>query len=268
MNSAVTALPDKSEVRFNFSKAAGMYDRYADHHRLIADRLIDYAPPQEAIDSILEIGCGTGILSDRLQSHYPDTYLTLVDISPAMVKRCRSKLIPSERLSFQVADAEEYCRAGSSFDLVTSSCSIQWFHDRDGFVRNLRNTLSYNGFCLMAIPIRGMLFELMESCSRGASKPLLQLDLDSAERWISIFNRNGFKTAASSVERVSCIYKDPLEVLKAIRGIGAGIDQGSVSMKPGEMKRMAEYYREQYKVDSDGRVSSTYMVLYFKGMKI
>lgn len=268
MNSVITATPDKAVVESSFSEAAILYDRYADHHRLIAERLMDYAPPATVDGSILEIGCGTGILTEKLLDHYPESDVTVLDISPDMIDRCRLKLGPSGRLSFMVADAEEYCRWQKRYDMVVSSCSIQWFHDRNGLTDRLQNMLPSRGSCLMAIPVRGMLHELMESCVFGARKAVYQLDLDTGMEWRSRFENSGFKILSTSVESVSCVYSHPLEVLKAIRGIGACIEQGSACLNPGEMKRMTEYYRNHFKVDSFGGVSSTYRILYLLGRKL
>ncbi len=63
MNSLNTALPGKEAVEYSFGKAAGLYDRYARHHRIIAKRLLDFVRPDATAGSILEIGCGTGSLA-------------------------------------------------------------------------------------------------------------------------------------------------------------------------------------------------------------
>ena len=268
MNSVNAALPDKAAVEYSFSKAAPLYDRYADHHRIIADRLMDYVPPDAAAGSILEIGCGTGILTEKLLDRFPDSDITALDISPNMVERCRSKLSHSCRLSFLVTDAEEYCRIGKRYDLVVSSCSIQWIHDRKRFIKNIYKMLPVSGRCLMAIPVMGMLHELVESCLRGARAMMRQLDLNSGEEWKTRFERSGIEILSSSVESVSCVYDHPLEVLKAIRGIGARIDQGPAFLKPGDLKKMTEYYRRYFDVDGFGKVSSTYRILYLLGRKV
>ncbi len=268
MNSVNTALPDKAAVEYSFGKAAVLYDRYADHHRIIADRLMDFVHTDTDTGSILEIGCGTGILTEKLLDRFPASNVTALDISHGMVDRCRLKLNVSERLSFLVTDAEEYCRRGNRYDLVVSSCSLQWIHDRKGFVESISAMLPVGGRCLMAIPVRGMLHELVESCIRGARSVMRQLDLDTGEEWISRFEDSGFDILSSSVESVSCVYDHPLEVLKAIRGIGAGIDQSSAFLKPGGMRRMTEYYSRHFKVDDSRRVSSTYRVLYLLGIRM
>ncbi|NOQ22459.1 MAG: methyltransferase domain-containing protein [Candidatus Aegiribacteria sp.] len=268
MNSVNTALPDKAAVEYSFSKAAILYDRYADHHRIIAERLMDFIRPDAAGGSILEVGCGTGILTEKLLDRFPASDVTALDISPDMIDRCRSKLNLSKRLSFLVTDAEEYCRRRNRYDLVASSCSLQWIHDRERFVESICALLPVGGKCLMAIPLRGMLHELVESCICGARKVMRQLDLDTGEEWETRFENSEMDILSSSTESVSCLYDHPLEVLKAIRGIGAGIDQSPAFLKPADMKKMTDYYRRHFEVDSFGKVSSTYRILYILGRKV
>ena len=267
MNSVITVSPEKSVIKSGFSKAAVRYDRYADHHRIIAKRLIDFAPPDVASGSIFEIGCGTGILTEKLLERFPDSFVTALDISPDMVHRCSSKLRHSRQISFLVADAEKYCGNGDRYDLVVSSCSLQWFHDRGSFMESICAMLPDGGSCLMAIPVRGMLRELEESCLFGAKKVMRQLDMDTEEEWITRFENSGMNIRLSAVENVACAYSHPLEVLKSIRGIGACIEQSSSLLKPGDMKKMVDYYREHFQIDNCGEVSSTYRILYILGRK-
>ncbi|MCD4701355.1 MAG: hypothetical protein K8S24_05800, partial [Candidatus Aegiribacteria sp.] len=118
------------------------------------------------------------------------------------------------------------------------------------------------------IPVKGMLHELVESCAFGARSVMRQLDLDTGEEWITRFENSGFDILSGSVESVSCTYDHPIEVLKAIRGIGAGIDQSPAFLKPGDMRKMTEYYRRHFQVDSFGKVSSTYRILYILGRRV
>jgi len=263
-----TAYPDKAYIENSFSGAACQYDRYADHHRLIAERLMDIVPADTDVISILEIGCGTGILTGKLLNRFPGATVNALDISPDMIRRCRLKLHYSDRISFLVADAEEYCTEENRFDLIVSSCSLQWFHERQRFTDSIFPMLSDEGKCLMAIPIVGMLHELEESCSRGAGMNMPRLQLDTEDKWMRRFESSGFDIRLSTAESVECTYSHPLEVLKAIRGIGACIQQGAAYLRPGDMKKMAEYYCRHFEMGSSGKVTSTYRVLYILAEKL
>jgi ubiquinone/menaquinone biosynthesis C-methylase UbiE len=73
--------------------------------------------------TILEVGCGTGQLTEALAGH--GFNLTAIDIGPAMIAAARQRVADAD-LSFQVASFEDFAAAGSSFDLIVSGTAFHW----------------------------------------------------------------------------------------------------------------------------------------------
>jgi tRNA (cmo5U34)-methyltransferase len=73
--------------------------------------------------SILDIGAGTGLLSELLLEAYPDAAITLMDISERMLDVARVRFQGREKVRFVVRD---YCRGylGGPFDAICSALSI------------------------------------------------------------------------------------------------------------------------------------------------
>src|SRR6185369_16647404 len=118
----LTPRPDiKASVAAAFSAAAETYNDGADVQRTAADGVAQRigALPLPAQPRILEIGCGTGFLSQSLNV-MPHADLTLSDISESMLNRCRKSLGKSDA-RFMVMDGEEPEAAGNGFDLICSS---------------------------------------------------------------------------------------------------------------------------------------------------
>jgi tRNA (cmo5U34)-methyltransferase len=79
---------------------------------------------------ILELGCGTGNLSILLQALFPGAYLTLVDLSPDMLKLAALKLGgETERLQLLQGGFMDVTFEGESFDLVISSMALHHLKD-------------------------------------------------------------------------------------------------------------------------------------------
>src|SRR6185437_8494716 len=76
--------------------------------------------PQAAV---LEVGCGTGQLTERLA--YSGFRLTAIDIGPSMIAAARRRLAGTE-VSFQTTSFEELDAVDASFDLVISSAAFHW----------------------------------------------------------------------------------------------------------------------------------------------
>ncbi len=86
--------------------------------------LLDYLPESHAVDSILELGTGTGNLTVLLAEKFPDATITAVDVSGESLNQCRQRLGDDHRLDFQQKDFRNLAYDGESFDLVASSISV------------------------------------------------------------------------------------------------------------------------------------------------
>ena len=135
----------KERIAAAFSARAADYDHVAGVQRQVAHRLAARiaaalsAPPK----CILEIGCGTGLLSAHLASLYPQADLLLTDISPVMLERARIRL--GSRASYRHMDGEAPDPALGRFDLIASSLALQWFTDLRGGIARLADLLIPGG---------------------------------------------------------------------------------------------------------------------------
>ncbi|AJY74717.1 malonyl-ACP O-methyltransferase [Paenibacillus beijingensis] len=111
--------------RFNRS-AAGSYDTHALVQRSMADRLVHLlaARPVPAggaarEPAVLEIGCGTGILTEKLLRHLPCASLTAIDLAPAMIEAAKQRVVTAAEATSAAetrggADPARSCGSGLS----------------------------------------------------------------------------------------------------------------------------------------------------------
>ena len=88
----------------SFSKYARSYDRYAILQRSMAERLASYLP-ETTPTYIIELGCGTGLFTRHLLT-LPIKYLTLNDISSAMIDILKNNLELPNSTKFLIGNAE------------------------------------------------------------------------------------------------------------------------------------------------------------------
>jgi len=88
--------------------------------------------PQAAV---LEVGCGTGQLTERLACS--GFRLTAIDIGPSMIAAARRRLAGAE-VSFQATSFEELDAVDASFDLVISSAAFHWIDPGVAFSKSAR----------------------------------------------------------------------------------------------------------------------------------
>ncbi len=145
----------KAAVAAAFSAAAETYDAAAGLQRGVAGELaarIARLPLKQP--RVLEIGCGTGFLSEALLGLNPREVL-LTDIAPAMIDRCRKTLPADAQVRFAVLDGEHPEDAGGDFDLICSSMTFQWFADLEGTLARLCGQLAPGGALAFATLAEG-----------------------------------------------------------------------------------------------------------------
>ena len=124
-------MADSASVREFFNELSSEYtgaiDRCAPRYREMLASLIEYLPDQQ-FARILDLGCGTGNLSEGILRAFPNAEVVLLDLSPNILKECRTRLdeasLLSDRVQFVEADFSEYTPEPASFDLIVSSIAI------------------------------------------------------------------------------------------------------------------------------------------------
>ena len=140
---------NKQEIKENFSRSAAAYDDHASLQRRMADRLFSILTTDDLrLTTILDIGCGTGYLAERLARTFPQATVLGIDLAPGMIESARQKQ-QAVNLSFAVGDGESLGLPGRSFDLVVSNASLQWMAPEKVF-NEVSQVLAPNGSFLFS----------------------------------------------------------------------------------------------------------------------
>ncbi len=163
-----TPLIDKTLLRHRFGAAAESYDDTAVVQAEVADRLVALLPPTVAPERVLEIGCGTGLLSYRLTQRLSGATFVFNDIAPEVERILRLKV--GIRHTFITADAEHSAWDGT-YGLIASSSCIQWWHDPLSFFPKSHRALLPHGHLLYSTFLPDTFCELRRTTGAGLLYP-------------------------------------------------------------------------------------------------
>jgi SAM-dependent methyltransferase len=95
---------------------------------------------------VLELACGTGILTRRILKALPaDGKLTATDLNGAMVEHARERMGADRRLQWQMADATALPFPDASFDRVACQFGVMFFPDKHRAYREVHRVLAPGG---------------------------------------------------------------------------------------------------------------------------
>jgi ubiquinone/menaquinone biosynthesis C-methylase UbiE len=129
-----------------FDKWAPNYDFvlvsvfYQSLHR----RLLDYLTlPERA--QVLDLGCGTGKLLDRLADRFPDLQGMGIDLSPEMLRQARQSNRHHPRLIYVRGNAEDLPCGAEQFDAVFNTISFLHYQHPDRVFAEVSRVLKPGG---------------------------------------------------------------------------------------------------------------------------
>lgn len=141
----------KQKVVRSFDDCAEAYEQYSTIQKSVAEMLAQELPDYDAPD-ILEIGCGTGFLTQHIFRRYPQGRFHITDIAPRMLEIAREKTrTDGQNVTWFVMDGENP-ETNQRYDLIVSSMSFQWFEDVPWALERLRHVLKPGGCVLYAMP--------------------------------------------------------------------------------------------------------------------
>jgi ubiquinone/menaquinone biosynthesis C-methylase UbiE len=102
--------------------------------------------------SVLELACGTGIVTRRLRDRLPPgARLVATDLNEAMMAYAARKFGPEEAVEWKRADATNLPFPGESFDAVVCQFGLMFVPDKGRAIREARRVLKPGGALLFSV---------------------------------------------------------------------------------------------------------------------
>jgi malonyl-ACP O-methyltransferase BioC len=234
-------IPDKQLIKLRFEQAAATYEQQATVQSRVALRLLRLlreAVPELQPADVLEIGCCTGLLTEKTLTRFPGIdHFTICDLVASFEQRvCRRIGIHADKLTFLAGDIETVFLP-DQYDLVLSSSTLHWVHDLPALCAKLHRHLYPGGVLAFSLYGKDNLREIREVTGVGlAYRNLEQLQTVVDER---------FTILAAEETHETLWYPSPVAVLQHLRATGVNaIDQKAWTRR--QVSAFIAEYQEGY----------------------
>ena len=230
----------KRAIAAAFGGAAAGYDAHAALQAQAADWLAGLVAGLTLPGTcrMLEIGCGTGLLTARLAAVMPGLAGVVSDLAPAMVAACRARM--GDGFGYVAMDAEAPCVTGG-FDLVVGGMAAQWFETPGRSVAGLGALLRPGGWLVLSVPEAESLPAWRAACvAEGVVPPMPE--------FASVAALSGGWPGPLVVRRcrVRVRYGSGVEFLAGLKGVGAAVPRaGHAPMAPGVLRRVLRRFERE-----------------------
>lgn len=146
------------------------YDAHAGPQQIAARRLADRIAAR-GIGSqgpAIEIGCGTGFLTEHLLARWPDLPITVSDIASAMLERTRARIGAPTNVRYAIIDGE--CPPPpptGGYKLILSNLAFQWFGDQCAAITAWAQQLAPGGALIVATLAKGSFDEWKDALAHA-----------------------------------------------------------------------------------------------------
>ncbi|MCX6998626.1 MAG: methyltransferase domain-containing protein [Kiritimatiellaeota bacterium] len=247
-------------IGLRFDHAAATYDRHTAIQWSVARRLLWEIEKDPAPRRILEIGCGTGLLTEQLRERFPGALVHALDLSPAMVAVARQRWRGAGRVRWHVADVRRFQPAGQ-FDLIVSNCALHWVVPLIPALRRIGRWLAPGGCFHAAIMLRGTLTELHNARRRVAPDKAPLRNLPTFAAVCADVRAAGFAQVVARRYKAVKSYPSAEALLRMLheQGLTGGAIAGSGRLLTrGELQRLRADYDRRFQAKKG--VKATYRV--------
>ena len=240
---AIDLLDDK--VQNKFSESSLYYDALASLHREIGRELYGKMKDVEVCDNIVDIGMGTGWMTNRLSHIFPDSKVIGLDFARGMIDVARKR---DGDFAILQGDAKKLPFADNSVDIVASNLAYQWMSDLPQTFKECRRILSPKGQLFITMFGFNTFKELFSSLRYvyGENQELPIERLYKEEDVKSALDQAGFHDAEIKTETIQVRFPDMMALIKWIKGLGANGLKKDIFIGKEFLQKTENYYQQNF----------------------
>lgn len=241
---------DKNLIKKRFEKNLSSYEDNAFVQKHMASELMKNLTINcgEGFTKILEIGCGTGILTKEIIEKISFEKIFVNDI----VKNSLSSEIQSNKIKELDGDCEEV-QFPQDLDLVISNATFQWLQNLPAFLNKINTNLNSKGILAFSTFEEGNLYQI-STLAQESLDYYTKLDLEK-------ILKQHFQIISSHSQTLEIEFDNAQEVLQHFKLTGVNALTQTKWTKT-DLKKFQDKYSLLFKND-DGKLVLTYKPVWF-----
>lgn len=213
----------KQQIKHAFAQAATRYEQAAQLQQTSAIQLAGLIKPvleQTPAQTVVELGCGTGFLTEALAPVMNTHCFIVTDLARPMLLKTQNKLKTLKTLRYACVDMDALPFASHSIDLLCGNLALQWSQQLAHSLKDLRRVLTHNGQLMFTTFGAQSLIELKTAWASLDTYQHVN-DFYNQEQLASLLKHAGFSTINIQCQRYEQDYASVFELMQALKTIGA-----------------------------------------------
>lgn len=251
----------KRLIATRFQKALSSYEDNAlaqkEAVKELIDNLLNIIPKGTIIPQVLEIGCGTGLLSRKIVEVFQIKNYTLNDLFEDAITIAKEQIEKDTTCHLICQDAETLDLPKEQYNLIVSSSAIQWFKNPPLFFDNMSKSLAKDGLLAISTYAPGTMKEFSTLTGKGLIYP----KIEELKEMLS----KKYDLLKMYQREIVIPFDSPYEVLKHIKHTGVSANNTLEDLNfwtPSKLKSFVNQYQNEYKIEGTSKVSLTYKPIF------
>ena len=255
---------EKYRIAKSFNRAAYTYDAAATFQRNVGEKLLSMVEAIHTVATVVDLGCGTGHITGRLQEKFLQAEVIGIDLAESMLSVARKKnpAVPA----WLCGDAEKLPLASASVDVVFSSLALQWCNNLTSLFAELNLILKPGGTLIFSTLGPNTLHEL-KSAWQQVDNYVHVNHFISGDNVKKELLKMGFTSIQFDQQSPVLQFEKLTDLTRELKALGAhNINRGRATGLTGRQK-IAAFKTAYEQLRHDSLLPATYEVFYIIAKK-
>lgn len=212
-----------------FNGAANSYDHECWAQKksgeILMDLLANYAHHSQRI---IDLGCGTGIVTRELYATFPSNTFYAIDMADQLLAKAKLHL-NGQNIHLAQCDFNQIEQLACSFDILFSNLALHWSENLGETLKTLTKNMHHDSILACSIPLAHTFHELEPYCSIHSFLTL--------ENMRKLSNACGLTMVDGKTETIFQTFATPKKALASLKATGAHY-VGNKKSQPSSMKAL------------------------------